>query len=97
MDFDWIDGALTVDMAVGKVGFIRCHSDQKKIPGETEWSCAVEINADGQYEFKILAGKRCPTRDEVRRLTKYLTSQGYIGIWYRYKNGKKPKTVLIKG
>jgi hypothetical protein len=91
--FAWIDGALTIEMATGKVGFVRYHSDPEKIPGDVEWSCAVEIDAQGEYEFKILAGKRCPTRAEIKRLTGYLETQGYSGHWHRYKNGKNSKEV----
>ncbi len=91
--FAWIDGALTIEMATGKVGFIRCHSDPAKIPGNVDWSCAIEMQPDGTAEPKILHGTRGPTLAEIRLLAKYFQSIGYDVSWHRYINGKNPKKV----
>ena len=96
MQFLWQEGALTIEQPEGVVLLVRYHTDPNQIPGEVVWSCAVVINKSGQYEFKILAGTRCPTRQEVKQLTNYLAAQGYTGIWRRYKSNKPSKIVLIK-
>jgi len=96
MHFLWRDGALTIEQPEGTVLLVRYHTDPTQIPGEVDWSCAVVINKAKQYEFKILAGIRGPTKSEIKQLTTYLASQGYTGFWRRYKTNKPIKTVIIK-
>jgi hypothetical protein len=97
MEFDWVDGALTVERAKGITYFVRYHTDPNYMPGDVEFTCAVVVKANGEYEVNIFGG-RMMTGLEITRLYDYFASLGYTtGVWHRYKNGKKHKTVLIKG
>jgi hypothetical protein len=55
------------------------------MPGPVEYSCVVEVSATGEYEFKLLNGKRGPTRGEQRKTSEYLESLGFVicGGWRR--------------
>ena len=89
------NSALTIHETKGIVNIIRCHTDPDKIPGEVEWSCAIELYENGTAEPKILHGRRGPTLAEIRVLSKYFKSIGYAVLWHRYKNGKKDKEVIL--
>lgn len=95
--FIFSDGALTIEQPKGKVNIIRCHADPEKIPGDVEWSCAIELYENGSAEPKILHGTRGPTLAEIRTLSAYFKSIGYSVVWNRYKNGKEAKMVKING
>ncbi len=89
------DGALTVERATGIVFYVRYHIDANQIPGDVEWSCAVEVDANGECEVKILS-KTSPTGAQTKKLIRYFKSLGCTGGWWRFKNGKPPKRIIIK-
>ncbi len=96
MEFDWVSDVITAEPTKGEVLLIRCHTDASSIPGEYDWACAIEVDHEGKYEPKILAGRRSPTRKEIKELAVYFAAKGYTGSWNRFKVGKPTKTVVIK-
>lgn len=96
--FEWSEGLLTLELAKGKVGYLRCMTDPTQWPGDVEWTCAIEMYDDMTCELKILNGRRAPNGKEIRQLVKYFSGLGYTcGRWFRYKNGKEAKMVKING
>lgn len=96
--FEWIEGSLSLELARGKVGYLRCATDPNQWPGDVEWTCAIEMYDDMTCDVKIFNGKRKASIKEIRTVAMYLLSIGYtVSNWYRYRNGKKPKMVKING
>jgi len=102
MEFDWIDGALTIEMVpiTHRVGIVRYHSDPAKIPGDVEWTCAAIIDQEGNCKFKIMSRDDAldPVKfqNEARRLIRYFESLGCKVSWGRRKNDKEHKEVTAK-
>lgn len=94
IQFDHTDGAITLQWQEqgSRVGYIRTHKDESAMPGPTEYTLAVEVYADGTYEFKLLAaskGGRGPTGEELERFNAYMESIGYRPApWRRCKKGR---------
>jgi len=91
-----IGEAITLEYPPGIIGFLRCLTDPTHSPGDVEWSCAIVEN-DTHIAVNIFCGKRVPSQKEIDELTDYFTARGFSeGTWYRFKNGKKRKRVIIK-
>ncbi|SOD41306.1 hypothetical protein [Nitrosovibrio sp. Nv4] len=98
IEFAFRDAELTLQWAepTSRVGYIRVHRDANNIPGPTLYTLAVELYADGTYEFKLLEKfLRGPFGEEMKRFNAYMESLGYVGRWRRFKEGKPPKIVEI--
>ncbi len=91
-----IGDAITLEYPPGVVGILRRLVDPAQSPGDTEWTCVVVIDVDKCCTMKILRG-RVPNRLERRQLIKYFKDQGcHVGEWFRAKNGKPKKRVMVK-
>ena len=101
IDYAHVDGAITLEWAkpTSRVGYIRVHKDEEKMPGPTLYTLAVEAYADKLYEFKLCSaskGGRGPNRDELERFDGYMKSLGYDGVWRRAKSDGGFKIVRLK-
>lgn len=87
---------MTLEYPPGVPGLIRCLTDPAQSPGNVEWSCAVFENGT-DVDIKIFCGRRAPSQEEIDELTDYYTARGFFaGIWDRFKNGKKPRRVILR-
>lgn len=101
--YDYINGPMTVqwipkDILVGK---IRCHADEKIMPGPTRYSALIEVEPSGEYELTMVKkdsdAMEGPTMGEHSIVRRYLSSLGFYGLWRRAKRGTVKVVVNERG